>query len=50
MTNNVEGYDTSEDDSSEGGIDNVLQRPRTRQRANSGIAVTSRVTRQRLSK
>ena len=39
-TNNVEGYDTSEDSSSEGGIDNAFQRPRTRYRGNSGIAVT----------
>ena len=49
-TNNVEGYDTLEDSSSEGGIDNAFQRPRTMQHENSGIAVTSRVTRQRLSK
>ena len=49
-TNNVEGCDTSEDSSSKGGIDNAFQRPRTRLRENSGIAVTSRVTRQRLSK
>ena len=50
-TNNVEGYDTSEDSSSKAGIiKNAFQRPRTRQRENSGIAVTSRVTRQRLSK
>jgi hypothetical protein len=49
-TNNVEEDGTSEDSSSEGDIDNAFQRPRTRQRQNSGIAVTSRVTRQRLSK
>ena len=44
-TNNGEGYDTSEDSSSEGELDNALQCPRTRQHENSGIEVTSRVTR-----
>ena len=48
-TNNVEAYDTLEDSSSEGGIDNTCQCPRTRQCESSGIAVTSRVTGQSLS-
>ena len=44
LETNGEGYDTSEDSSSKCEIGNVFKRPRIRQREDSGITVTSRVT------